>query len=313
MAFFGNIFTAEIIARIFYEADKKVRREIINDQDFLETNERDRISALCTRIRDKVNSNPFISSVSVQAHSRDTTQRDALFVFRYKNEVKIGIVEAKLLRIRNANLNDIWDWRVNQNDTNSHFTKQVVNQQSWLNQAAVWDMFIPNCQIGVNSPPLERYGSSNIWADETFLSPKISNPSELWSYQDVLNLKKKYLSLYDIVKAILKCEKGVVHDITGLTSLVIRNNKGREMNIPIPRNNTNFFQRIQNFLSENEIIESFNYYRLDSVFESVNEFKEFKEIIIPDMVRSKSTFNMTSLNEYQEIVKTSFEVIKNEI
>jgi len=31
MAFFGNIFTAEIIARIFYNADKKVRQEIIDE------------------------------------------------------------------------------------------------------------------------------------------------------------------------------------------------------------------------------------------------------------------------------------------
>ncbi|MDI5895348.1 MULTISPECIES: hypothetical protein [Flavobacterium] len=313
MAFFGNIFTAEIIARIFYNADKKVRQEIINDQDILETNERDRISALCTRIRDKVSSNPFIRSVSVQAHARDTTQRDALFVFRYGNEIKIGLVEAKLLRIRNSKLNKSWDWEISKTDKNSHFTKQVINQQNWLNQAAVWEMFIPNCPIGIHTPPFEKYGSSNIWADETYKSSKISNPSELWTYQDVLDLKEEYLSLYDIIKAIMKCQKGIVHDVTGKSEIIIQNDNGTPMNIPIPRNNVDYFRRIRDFLSESKNIESYNYYRLDDVFESVKDYKEIKELFIPSGVRNKRSFNDESLSEYLGIVNDSFEVVKNDI
>jgi hypothetical protein len=313
MAFFGNIFTAEIIARIFYNADKKVRQEIIDDQDFLETNERDRISALCTRIRDKVKSNPFIRSVSVQAHPRDTTQRDALFVFRFGNEIKIGLVEAKLLRIRNSELNKSWDWKISNKNKNSHFTKQVINQQNWLNQAAVWDMFIPNCQTEKHTPPFEKYGSSNIWADETYKSHKIKTPSELWTYQDVLDLKDQYLSLYDIIKAILKCQKGIVHDVTGKSVIKIQNDKGKEMIIPIPRNNIGFIRRIKEFLLENNDIVSFNYYRLDDVFESVKDYKEIMEIFIPEQVKSKVTFNDESLSEYLGIVKASFEVVKNDI
>lgn len=311
MVFFGNIFTSEIVARIFYNADKKVREEIINDLNPLETSERDRISSLCTRIRDKVNYYSFITSISIQAHARDTTQRDALFVFRYKNEVKIGIVEAKLLRIKDEDLNNNWDWQ--NTNRESHFTKQVINQQNWLNQAAVWDMFIPNCRIGEHSPPLERYGSSNIWADETFLSQKISRPNELWSYQDVLDLKDCYLSLYDIIKAILKCEKGIVHDITGKQNLSIRNDKGVSMDIPIPRNLFDYRQRINDFLNNNKSIESFNYYRLDDIFESIKGFKESKEINITENVQRKLGFNDKSLNEYIEIVQTSFEIVKNDI
>jgi len=308
MAFFGNIFTAEIIARIFYNADKKVRQEIIDEINPLETSERDRISSLCARIRDKVDYYSFISSISIQAHARDTTQRDAIFVFRYKNEVKIGIVEAKLLRIKDANLNDNWDW-YNAN-RESHFTKQVINQQNWVNQAAVWDMFIPNCRIGENSPPLERYGSSNIWAEETFLSQKISRPNELWSYQDVLDLKDSYLSLYDIIKAIMKCEKGIVHDITGKQNLSIRNDKDVSMDIPIPRNLFDFRQRINDFLNNNKSIESFNYYRLDNVFESVKKFKDSNEIIVPRDVRNNPKYSPTILEDYKKIVFESYDIIK---
>ncbi len=310
MAFFGNIFTAEIIARIFYNADKKVRAEIINDLNPLETNERDRVSSLCTRIRDKVASNPFIRSISIQAHARDTTHRDALFVFRYKNEVKIGIVEVKLLRIKNSNLNDKWDWPINRNNSNSHFTKQIVNQQNWLNQAAVWDMFIPNCPIGDHSPPLEKDGSSNIWAEETFLSQKISRPNELWSYQDVLDLKDSYLSLYDIIKAIMKCEKGIVHDITGKQNLSIRNDKDVSMDIPIPRNLFDFRQRVNDFLNNNKSIESFNYYRLDNVFESVKKIKDSNEIIVPRDVRNNPKYSAKILEDYKKIVFESYDIIK---
>jgi len=250
----------------------------------------------------------FISSISIQAHARDTTQRDAIFVFRYKNEVKIGIVEAKLLRIKDANLNDNWDW-YNAN-RESHFTKQVINQQNWVNQAAVWDMFIPNCRIGENSPPLERYGSSNIWAEETFLSQKISRPNELWSYQDVLDLKDSYLSLYDIIKAIMKCEKGIVHDITGKQNLSIRNDKDVSMDIPIPRNLFDFRQRINDFLNNNKSIESFNYYRLDNVFESVKKFKDSNEIIVPRDVRNNPKYSPTILEDYKKIVFESYDIIK---
>lgn len=311
---FGNIFTAEIIARIFYNADKKVRQEIINDQDFLETNERDRISALCTRIRDKISSNPFIRSISVQAHARDTNQRDALFIFRYRNQIKIGIVEAKFLRFKGSDLDDSWDWKISKTNNNSHFTKQVINQQDWLNQAAVWDMFIPNCALGTHAPPLEKNGSSNMWANETFKSTKISKPNELWTYEDVLNLTEQYLSLYDIIKAILKCEKGVLHEVvSGKNEIIISNEKGKDMNVPIPRNNVGFVRRIKEFLSENQDVASFNYYRFDDVFDSVKDFKNTNQLFIPNEIKSKKAFNNKSLSEYLENVKTSFEIVKNDI
>ena len=111
----------------------------------------------------------------------------------------------------------------------------------------------------------------------------------------------------------MKCEKGIVHDITGKQNLSIRNDKGVSMDIPIPRNLFDYRQRINDFLNNNKSIESFNYYRLDDIFESIKGFKESKEINITENVQRKLGFNDKSLNEYIEIVQTSFEIVKNDI
>lgn len=149
-----------------------------------------------------------------------------------------------------------------------------------------------------------------LWAEETFLSQKISRPNKLWSYQDVLDLKDSYLSLYDIIKAIMKCEKGIVHDITGKQNLSIRNDKDVSMDIPIPRNLFDFRQRVNDFLNNNKSIESFNYYRLDNVLESVKKIKDSNEIIVPWDVRNNPKYTAKILEDYKKIVFESYDIIK---
>jgi hypothetical protein len=301
---FGNPFIAEIIARIFYNADKEVRREIINSQNPLEINERERVATLCSLIRQKVRRNPFIRSFSIQAHARDTTRRDALFVFRYKEEVKIGLVEAKLLRIRGANLCDTWDWQNARGQ--SHFTQQVIDQQLWINQAAVWDMFIPNCNIGQHSPSFERDGSSNIWADELINNPKITRPNELWTYQDVLDAKNQYLSLYDIVKEILKCNKGLKHDITGKNEIEIESsNPDIKMPIPIPRTQRLSSQIIESFFSNNKSIDSLNYYRFDDLFTVSKDYLANRDLSIPQYLQDRLNRNDSSFDDFLNVLKDS--------
>ncbi|WP_264520924.1 hypothetical protein [Flavobacterium sp. N1994] len=296
---FGNPFIAEIIARIFQTADTEVRRELIDPYNPLETNERDRVSVLCRLIRQEVNKYPFIRSFSIQAHARDTTRRDALFVFRFNEEVKIGLVEAKLLRISGANLNSFWDWPIG---GPSHFTRQVIDQQLWLNQAAVWDMFIPNCNIGEHSPPFDREGSSNIWADELINNPKITRPNELWNYQDVLDAKHQYLSLYDIVKEIIKCNKGFKHNITGKNEIEIESsNPNIKMPIPIPRSQRLNGEIIESFFSNNKSIDSLNYYRFDDLYTATKDFLQKKELNIPNYLRDRNLLDK-SFEEFLSIV-----------
>jgi hypothetical protein len=311
MSFFGNIFAAELVARLFYNADKEVRREIINANNVLEINEPERVSALCTLIRKRLSNNPFIRSISVQAHARDTTQRDALFVFRYKDEIKVGIAEAKLLRIKNANLNDVWDWL---SHGESHFTKQIIDQQRWIHTAAVWEMFIPDCALGVHHPPLDRLGSSNIWANEIRNHAKINNRTQLWTYHDVLNATNEYMSLYTVVKEILRCNKGIKLDASNADSIQIATDNGRRiMNIPIPRSQTGYSGRVKSFLSEHEEIGSLSYYRFDELAESIEDYKSNEQIKIPDIVRSKSSFKPKMLEEYRKEVELAFNEVKDQM
>ncbi len=303
MEFFGNAFMAEIIARIFQRADKEVRQEIINPHNPLIFNERERVATLCSMIRNAVRKIPFIRSFSMQAHAADTTRGDALFVFRYREEVKVGIVEAKILRIKNSELSNIWDWS---NKGESHFTNQVIKQQSWLKEAAVWDMFIPNCSIRDYSPSLVGEGSSNIWADELHKSPLISTPQRLWSYKDVLDEKEQYLSLYQIIKEILLCSQGKKHDVTGKSEIDIISSKEKKITVPIPRSSSLSGRVIENFFRQNETTDSLNYFRFDDVFESVKDYAKTKEIIIPENIKMKKSYNLESLNEYSSIVKASF-------
>lgn len=313
MEFFGNILTAEIIARLFYSADKEIRREMTDVNNPLEVNEPERVASLCSMVRRKLSRNPFIRSISIQAHARDTHERDAMFVFRFKDEIKVGIFEAKLLRIKNANLNDTWDWQ-NRNTGNSHFTEQVINQQKWLNIAAVWDMFIPNCDIGLHSPSLDRAGSSNIWADEMFGNANISRPHRLWTYQNVLDAKDQYLSLYTIIKEILKCNKGTLIDAKGLNSLrIYSDNNVKSMDVPIPRSQYGYAKRIKEFLSKNEAIGSFNYYRFDDLYESVKDYKQNQKVNVLASIMQKRSYNEKSIKLYEDQVLFAYNLVKDEL
>ncbi len=306
MRLIEDLFATRIIAKIFDKADKETRREFVNLQIALETNERDRVSALCTRIRSSVGRNPFISSFSVQAHARDTPQRDALFVFRLGGKVKIGLVETKLLRFKNNQLNYKWDWVIN-GTNRSHFTQQVKDQQEWVAQAAVWDMFIPDCHIGGYSPSLQREGSSNVWATELHQSPKMLRPTELWTLQDVLDAKDQYLSLAAIIKEILSSNNETLHDVNGHDSLIIKSTSGRQMSIPIPQRDRLSDKIMNGFFASNPGIAQFYYYRFDDLIQSVRDFIQTRELFIPDWVRKKDSYNEPAVEEYLSIVRSSID------
>lgn len=311
MEFFGNKLTAEIIARIFSKADKEMRLEMLNDQNVLDVNERDRVSTVCALIRSKIRNNPFVRSLTVQAHGMDTTQRDSLFVFRYKDEIKIGMFEAKFLRINKAKLDNHWDW-YKTGTKHSHFTEQVKNQQKWLSQAAVWDMFIPNCPIGEFSP-LKSKGSSNVWADEMHSHINISNPNVLWTYNHVLQ-NDNYISMYEVIKEIFRCKKGERIKIKGLREITIQNDDGSKiMDIPIPCDYYSNIARIKDFLIKNKSIASFNYYRFDDLFDSVKNYKEQLKVNVPYKVESKASYNEKVLKEYNSLVEKSFSIVKKEL
>jgi len=281
MSIFGNLITSRIIAQIFQNADEAARNEIVNSEINVQ-DERDRVSVLCREIRRRIKRNPFIRSLSISAEPIDNRQGDALFVFRFKDEIKIGLVEAKLLRINNcANLNNKWDWRQG-NTQNSHFTHQLQNHQKWINELAVWCMFIPNCPNGTYSPPLVANGSSNIWSSEMINHQRVSTPTELWSYDDVLNLPNgyNYQNLYSIIKTILACKKGVVKNIQGKRVITIASKGNKEMVIPIPYRLNSIWGDFRKFIEKHKNIVSYNYYRFDDLLEVVENYKKEKNLPI---------------------------------
>lgn len=277
MPIFGNRITSEIIARVFQNADELTRNEIINNAVNTQ-DERDRVSVLCREIRRRINRNPFIRSMSISAEPIDNQTGDALFVFRYRDEIKIGLVEAKLLRINNrTNLNNTWDWRQGRTN-NSHFSVQLNNHQQWINEMAVWCMFIPNCPNGVHSPPLINRGSSNIWSQQMFQHQRVSNPQTLWNYNDVLNLPNNYSyqNLYSIIKSILNCEYGIAKKINGNKSITFNSSLNDSMDIPIPYNYGNIFGDFKRFQAKYKNITSYNYYRFDDLSELVDNYASTK-------------------------------------
>jgi hypothetical protein len=275
MSIFGNRRTSEIIASIFQRADELTRNEIVN-QEINFQNERDRVSVLCREIRRKINNNPFIRTLSISAEPIDNTQGDALFIFRYIDEIKVGLVEAKLLRINNVkNLNNKWDWHQG-NTQNSHFTNQIQNHQKWNSEMAIWCMFIPNCQNGTHSPPLMNRGSSNIWSSEMINHQRVSTPQTLWSYTDILTPPNgyNYQNLYSIIKSILNCNKGVVINRNGRNKITVQSTENDSMEIPIPFYKYGSIKKdFRKFVNKYRNIVSYNYYQFDDLFEIVKNYK----------------------------------------
>ncbi len=303
MSIFINGIITKIIAKIFQNADELTRNEIINSKTNFR-NERDRVSVLCHEIRRKVSKNPFIRSLSISAEPIDNQDGDAIFVFRYKNEIKIGLLEAKLLRIYNRNnLNTKWDWRQG-NTKNSHFTNQLLKHQQWINEMAVWCMFIPNCPKGNYSPPLISNGSSNIWSSDLFKHQRVQTPQTLWSYNDVLNLPNgcNYQNLYSIIKSILDCNNGVIKNINGNKTIRINSKEGKSMEIPIPYRLSSIKNDFKEFVNKYKSIVSYNYYRFDDLYDVVEKYKEGIEISKEKFTDERGVFNEEEYMRFKQLL-----------
>ncbi len=303
---FGNPFIARVIASVFQRADNIVRREFIGEDEIIETNERDRVSSLGSMIR----RNPFMRVFPMQSrvHGRDTHARDGLFVFRYRDKIKVGIFESKLLYIDGvADLNRVWD-QPDPGTQRSRFTRQVVAQQEWVNQFAVWDMFWPNCPEENHSPSLSKKGSSCIWATDMFNQPNIANPTTLWSFNDVKNATPQYMSLYDVVYNIIMCNQGILHDIEGAERTVaVRSANGRLMDIPIPRRlwGNQFRNDIEKFFERNENFSTFTYYRFDDLYRVSNSFELDQELNIEEILGSDKRIDPKELTDFYSILQNS--------
>ena len=233
------------LGQIIYKADVKTRHEMILGG--VHHTERSYCEAVFTRVRDS-----FLKKVnrfSVTAQTLDTQAGDGILVFRYKNFLKIALIEAKLVHPGG------FDY-IQNGTSQSHFTTQIIKQGSWSNNFACFELFILKLPIGQDSPPLDRDGSSCAWRS-TALQHIQGRPRTpvLWKMSDLIGTNHLRLcNLEDIVNDILSCSEG-----RGLNYLpadgfieVLDNAGTRTMKVPIPDLfwGTRTRNRVDNFLKE---------------------------------------------------------------
>lgn len=122
----------------------------------------------------------------------------------------------------------------------------------------------------------------------------------------MLDAKDQYLSLYHIVKEILKCNKGIKHNITGKNEIEIESsNPDITMSIPIPRTQQLSRKIIELFFSNNKSINSLNYYRFDDLFTVVKDYPVNGKLNIPPYLQGRISTNDSSFAEFFNILNDS--------
>lgn len=269
---FGNAIAANIIGNVFYRADKDTRHEMINQN--IRHTERSYCESVFTRVR---TSNKIFRKVfKYSAQTLDTSKGDGIFIFRYKNQVKVALVEAKLIRP-----NSPFDRVQSPSKSESHFYNQLINQAKWDNMLACFEMFIPFHPINFHSPPLDKKGSTCLTNE--VINKYISNqlrPQNIWDLNTILEIGAPPLTnLKEIIYDIIMCNRGrpVIANTERLYASV-ENTDGKEWQIPLPgfaKNISPTYVRVRNFLEEQKLA-----------------FYEYSNL---------STFNASSLNSLNSI------------
>lgn len=260
---FGNFYTADLIAIYCSEIDHLCRVEL---QQGALVSERDYVSALTTRIRDRLNHRgiPCHAQTAVPADEQNFGV-DGIIIFRIGDEIKVGMFEAKRPQVTVNNYG--WDYLTMRNT--SHFSEQINKQRPWLGAFALWEMFFNEGAFGFASPPFDYFGSSCVWHDNAynFMNAQglIFNP---WTTPHLNNLLAICCnSFYSIIFDIISCKAGKVFKVD------TKNQRARissplndniVMNIPIPTEITNERdERVDSFMKENNL-SSYTYIKLDN-------------------------------------------------
>lgn len=201
---FGNFHLADFIAIHCMAIDIECRLEL---RDGTITSERDYVSTLSTRIRDRLR--PQFSCFAQTLRQGIETENgvDGLIMFRFNDEIKIGWYEAKWPRV---NVPDYrWD-RVPPGHQMSHFSEQILKQHRWQDTLALWEMFVNEGLDGFQSPPYSTFGSSCLWHESAFnFMQQKGLVFQRWTTGDLkIMLERDCLSFYSIIFDLLSCRKG---------------------------------------------------------------------------------------------------------
>lgn len=268
---FGNFEIADLIAYHCSYIDVLCRQEL--NRGIL-VSERDYVTSLSTRIRDRMQKSLNISCHAQTVSSQIETKYgvDAIIVFKFKEKIKVGLYEAKRPQIydplKPGTINN-YKWDILTSRGTSHFSEQIEKQNKWFGILAVWAMFFNNGPIGFASPPFDYFGSSCVWHENTF---KFMNTQGLifdyWKNSDLkMLMSSSCVNFYSIIYDIISCKVGKQFEIDkDRQSAIIRSpfSDNIFMEIPLPIGNYED-ERIESFLLENNL-DNFTFLNLDNTY-----------------------------------------------
>lgn len=256
---------ARRVARIIYEADCHTRNlQVKQLSDFNERSYLGSVTGIAAV--NLLNIGRYSKDFHIRIDSRDTHSYDGVFVFRFKEEVKIGVCECKLLRFTDdyCNLEPLSKtWDSKENFLESHFFNQVTSFNNWSDECAKWYMFMLDLPQGIYAPPLDVYGSSCVW--HTNMNDHIRkqgiNKHHIWNLQDVINIgQPPLINLQKVIHEILICKAGkkILIDPVDFTASVGYGDGQREIKVPLPqlsnrRREVSFSDLVDEFLKTNNL------------------------------------------------------------
>jgi hypothetical protein len=254
MAIFANYQQADIISYTIHRLDVQCRTELVAGTII---SERDYVSALTTRVRDSLNGPGWPGNLWCHAQTLPSSDEqqfgvDAMIVFRSGLFVKVGVFEAKRPQVRERDA--AWD-RINNGI--SHFSEQIQKQRQIQESAAVWELFMVDCDTGDQSPPFDTFGSSCVWhrsADEFMRKENLI--SSRWTTDKLRTMvQHSNGNLYYTIFEILSCSAGrrfpIERDDGNYFVQILNEESGSIMNLPLP-SQPNFEQddRIAAFMAQ---------------------------------------------------------------
>lgn len=262
---FGNFSIADIIAFYCSRIDFLCRQELHRN---ILVSERDYVTALSTRIRDELR-----IQLQIPCHSQTVRQRienengvDGIIVFKWGDEIKVGLFEAKRpqITINNHQWDDLSIRSV------SHFSEQIENQHKWLGAFALYEIFFNEGNSGFCSPPFDYFGSSCVWHNNAydFMNSQglVFNP---WTSDKLkLLLENNCTNFYSVIYDIISCKQGKRFKIDNknqtarISSLT---NSNIVMDIPLPLElGVEWDKRVEIFMTENRL-DNYTFINLDNI------------------------------------------------
>lgn len=249
---FGNFKIADFIAYSFMSIDVECRTEL---QSRILVSERDYVSAFATRVRDRLRGNFDCYSQTLWSESERENGADGIIVFKFRNQIKIGMFEAKKPQFSLVNYG--WDYLSTRGI--SHFTEQLESQDRWRNVIALWEVFINETKSGYLSPPLQASGSSCVWQNKAHM---FADSEALYLNRWTTDKLKKLLemdglTLYSVIYDIIICRQGKIFTINPKDASVTIINPRRndiKMEIPLPTIiSQEYDSKINSFLQKNNL------------------------------------------------------------